>query len=145
MLLGAIRSQTGTSSRVPPGRGYTGELYTPATGLLHLRARDLNPTFGRFLSADTVQPCPEGSHPGSQGFNVYAYVAKTPLPFDKLRASLARPKWLFGRARPDNTQRCCDLRGPRCRWWWGYGCAPSVGMLRGNRLANSPSVGITRS
>lgn len=41
---GAIRSQTGTSSAL----GYTGELYTPDTGLLHLRARDLNPTLGRF-------------------------------------------------------------------------------------------------
>jgi len=64
---GAIRSQTGTASAL----GYTGELYTPATGLLHLRARDLNPTLGRFLSVDTVQP----NAPGSQGFNVYAYVA----------------------------------------------------------------------
>ena len=67
---GAIRSQTGTGSAF----GYTGELYTATTGLLHLRARDLNPTLGRFLSADTVQP----NAPGSQGFNLYAYVANNP-------------------------------------------------------------------
>ncbi|MCB0111321.1 MAG: hypothetical protein KDE53_35605, partial [Caldilineaceae bacterium] len=44
-------------------------LHTPATSLLHLRARDLNPNLGRFLSADPVQPCPKGSQPGSQGYN----------------------------------------------------------------------------
>jgi RHS repeat-associated protein len=68
---GAVRSQSGSSSAL----GYTGELYTAATGLLHLRARDLNPTLGRFLSADTVQP----NAPGSQGFNLYAYVANNPI------------------------------------------------------------------
>ena len=67
---GAIRSQSGTSSNL----GYTGEQYTAATGLLHLRARDLNPTLGRFLSADTVRP----NAPGSQGYNLYAYVANNP-------------------------------------------------------------------
>lgn len=67
---GAVRSQTGAGSAF----GYTGELYTAATGLLHLRARDLNPTLGRFLSADTVQP----NAPGTQGFNLYAYVANNP-------------------------------------------------------------------
>lgn len=54
--------------------GYTGEQYTAATGLLHLRARDLNPTLGRFLSGDTVRP----NAPGSQGYNLYAYVANNP-------------------------------------------------------------------
>jgi RHS repeat-associated protein len=67
---GAIRSQTGA----PSAFGYTGELYTAATGLLHLRARDLNPSLGRFLSADSVQP----NAPGSQGYNLYAYVANNP-------------------------------------------------------------------
>lgn len=67
---GAVRSQTGSGSAL----GYTGELYTAATRLLHLRARDLNPALGRFLSADTVQP----NAPGSQGFNLYAYVANNP-------------------------------------------------------------------
>jgi RHS repeat-associated protein len=67
---GDIRAQSGVASAF----GYTGELYTPATGLLHLRARDLNPALGRFLSVDTVQP----NAPGSQGFNVYSYVASNP-------------------------------------------------------------------
>ncbi|MGA7670852.1 MAG: RHS repeat-associated core domain-containing protein [Nitrolancea sp.] len=34
----------------------------------------LDPTLGRFLSADTVQP----NAPGSQGYNLYAYVANNP-------------------------------------------------------------------
>ena len=67
---GAIRAQSGTTSVL----GYSGEQYTAATGLLHLRARDLNPALGRFLSVDTVRP----NAPGSQGYNVYAYVANNP-------------------------------------------------------------------
>ena len=67
---GGIRSQSGLVSAF----GYSGEQYTPATGLLHLRARDLNPALGRLLSVDTVQP----NAPGSQGFNAYAYVANNP-------------------------------------------------------------------
>ena len=49
-------------------------IHTAATSLLHLRARDLNPGLGRFLSVDTVQP----NAPGTQGFNLYAYVANNP-------------------------------------------------------------------
>jgi hypothetical protein len=37
-----------------------------------------NPALGRFLSADPVQPCPEGSQPGTQGHKLYAYVANNP-------------------------------------------------------------------
>ncbi|MEZ4617268.1 MAG: RHS repeat-associated core domain-containing protein [Caldilineaceae bacterium] len=48
---GAPRTQSGLVSAF----GYSGEQYTPATGLLHLRARDLNPALGRFLSADPGQ------------------------------------------------------------------------------------------
>ena len=54
--------------------GYTGELTDPSTGFVDLRARELDPTLGRFLSADTVQP----NAPGSQGYNLYAYVANNP-------------------------------------------------------------------
>jgi len=72
-VFGAIRSQTGMGSAL----GYTGEWYTATIGLLHLRARDLNPTLGRFLSADPVQP----NAPGSQGYNPYAYVANNPTPW----------------------------------------------------------------
>ncbi len=65
-----MRSQTGTSLAL----GFTGELTDPSTGFVDLRARELDPTLGRFLSADTVQP----NAPGSQGYNLYAYVANNP-------------------------------------------------------------------
>jgi RHS repeat-associated protein len=67
---GAIRSQTGASLPL----GYTGELTDPTTGFLDLRARDLDPSLGRFLSRDTVSP----NAPGSQAYNPYAYVANNP-------------------------------------------------------------------
>ena len=74
---GAVRSQTGTSLAL----GYTGELTDPSTGFVDLRARELDPTLGRFLSADTVQP----NAPGSQGYNLYAYVANNPTTWTDLR------------------------------------------------------------
>lgn len=64
-----MRSQSGTSL----GFGFTGQ-QTDATGLVYLRARELDPKLGRFLSPDTVQP----NAPGSQGYNLYAYVANNP-------------------------------------------------------------------
>lgn len=72
-VFGAYRNQTGATSRF----GFTGEYYAQETGLWHLRARDLNSTTGRFLSADPVQP----NAPGSQGYNPYAYVANNPTPW----------------------------------------------------------------
>jgi RHS repeat-associated protein len=66
---GATRASSGTQSMF----GYTGEP-SDATGLTHLRARDLDPSIGRMLSADTVQP----NAPGTQGYNLYAYVANNP-------------------------------------------------------------------
>ena len=67
---GVVRSQSGSSLAL----GYTSELTDPTTGFIDLRARQLDPTPGRFLSADTVQP----NAPGSQGYNLYAYVANNP-------------------------------------------------------------------
>jgi RHS repeat-associated protein len=67
---GALRSQIGMTSSM----GFTGELFSAATGLLHLRARDLMPALGRFLSVDTVQP----NAPGTMGYNLYAYAANNP-------------------------------------------------------------------
>jgi RHS repeat-associated protein len=67
---GVVRSQTGASLPL----GFTGELTDPTTGFLDLRARDLDPALGRFLSRDTVSP----NAPGSQGYNPYAYVANNP-------------------------------------------------------------------
>ena len=45
------------------------------TGDVYLRARHYDPSTGRFLSADTVQP----NAPGTQGYNRYAYVANNPM------------------------------------------------------------------
>lgn len=73
---GAVRSQTGSSLPL----GYTGELTDPTTGFLDLRARDLDPALGRFLSRDTVSP----NAPGSQGYNPYAYVANNPTTWTDL-------------------------------------------------------------
>ena len=67
---GAIRTSAGAGSTF----GYTGEQFDGETGYTYLRARYLNPALGRFTSADTVQP----SAPGTQGFNLYAYVANNP-------------------------------------------------------------------
>ena len=67
---GTVRSQAGASLPL----GFTGELTDPTTGFLDLRARDLDPALGRFLSRDSVSP----NAPGSQGCNPYAYVANNP-------------------------------------------------------------------
>jgi RHS repeat-associated protein len=67
---GAVRAQTGSTLPL----GFTGELTDPTTGFLDLRARDLDPALGRFLSRDSVSP----NAPGSQGYNPYAYVANNP-------------------------------------------------------------------
>jgi RHS repeat-associated protein len=69
-VFGAIRSQTGTTS----GYGFTGEQRDATTGFTYLRARYLSQVLGRFGSQDTVQP----NAPGTQGWNLYAYVANNP-------------------------------------------------------------------
>ncbi|HEY3212385.1 MAG TPA: RHS repeat-associated core domain-containing protein [Actinomycetota bacterium] len=66
---GTPRTTSGTSSLF----GFTGEP-TDATGLVYLRARSFDPSMGRLLSADTVQP----NANGTQGYNLYAYVANNP-------------------------------------------------------------------
>lgn len=67
---GAVRGSTGTGSIF----GYTGQQFDAETGYTYLLARYLNPSLGRFMSADTVQP----NAPGTQGYNLYAYVANNP-------------------------------------------------------------------
>jgi RHS repeat-associated protein len=69
-VFGAIRSQSGAIS----GFGFTGEQRDATTGFTYLRARYLNPALGRFGSQDTVQP----NAPGTQGYNLYTYVANNP-------------------------------------------------------------------
>lgn len=66
---GTPRTTSGTSSLL----GFTGEP-TDATGLVFLRARSLDPATGRFISSDSVFP----NAPGTQGYNLYAYVANNP-------------------------------------------------------------------
>jgi RHS repeat-associated protein len=66
---GTTRTTSGASSIF----GFTGEL-TDATGLVYLRARTLDPTTGRMLSADSVIP----NAAGTQGYNLYAYAANNP-------------------------------------------------------------------
>jgi RHS repeat-associated protein len=68
-VFGGVRDSSGVGSLF----GFTGEP-TDATGLVHLRARDLDTETGRMLSVDTVQP----NAPGTQGYNLYAYVANNP-------------------------------------------------------------------
>jgi RHS repeat-associated protein len=69
-VFGEVRSSSGVSSLFL----YTGEQYDAETGFTFLRARYHNPAIGRFISADSVQP----NAPGTQGYNVYAYVANNP-------------------------------------------------------------------
>jgi RHS repeat-associated protein len=79
---GVPRNTTGASSLF----GFTGEP-TDASGLVYLRARSLDPTTGRFLSADSVIP----NAPGSQGYNVYAYAANNPTTWADPTGHLVEP------------------------------------------------------
>ena len=53
--------------------GFAGE-QLDTTGLLHLRARQYNPTVGRFTTVDPVQP----GAPGTTGYNLYTYSGNNP-------------------------------------------------------------------
>ncbi len=77
-----MRSQSASSLAL----GYTGQLTDPTTGFIDLRARQLDPTLGRFLSADTVQP----NAPGTQGYNLYAYTANNPTTWTDLERELGQ-------------------------------------------------------
>jgi RHS repeat-associated protein len=66
---GSVRSQSGQQSIF----GFTGQ-QTDSTGLSYLRARYYNSSLGRFISPDSVQPNAQGS----QGYNLYSYVANNP-------------------------------------------------------------------
>ena len=56
--------------------GFAGE-QLDTTGLVHLRARQYNPSVGRFTSVDPVQP----GAPGTTGYNLYTYAANNPTTF----------------------------------------------------------------
>ena len=53
--------------------GFAGE-QLDTTGLVHLRARQYNPSVGRFTTVDPVQP----GAPGTTGYNLYTYAANNP-------------------------------------------------------------------
>jgi RHS repeat-associated protein len=69
-VFGAPRSTSGSSSVF----GFTGQ-QTDATSLVFLRARYLDTGLGRFLAPDGVFP----NAPGTQGYNLYDYVANNPM------------------------------------------------------------------
>lgn len=69
-VYGEVRGSSGVSTLFR----YTGEQLDSETGFTYLRARYLNSPLARFTSVDTVQP----NAPGTQGYNVYAYVAGNP-------------------------------------------------------------------
>jgi RHS repeat-associated protein len=55
-------------------KNYVGERFDPETGLMFLNARYMDPTFGRFISPDSLDPTSEGV-----GTNRYAYAANDPI------------------------------------------------------------------
>ncbi len=67
-VFGGVRAESGA----PSVFGFTGA--QQSGDLVHLNARDLSTSVGRFLSVDPVRP---GS-PGVVGWNPYAYVANNP-------------------------------------------------------------------
>lgn len=92
-VLGSVRhhtdptgSVTGSLSYAPFGElvsgtpatpfGYTGE-WTDPGGHVYLRARVYQPSTGRFLTTDPIQP----NHPGTQGWNQYTYTTNNPVTF----------------------------------------------------------------
>ncbi|MFP4514090.1 MAG: RHS repeat-associated core domain-containing protein, partial [Acidimicrobiales bacterium] len=89
--LGSIRAHTDTSGTATTSIdyqafgeptsgwdsfGYTGGIHDPS-GLIHLRARQLDPDLGRFTTRDPVQP----GAPGTGGYNHYTYTANNPTTY----------------------------------------------------------------
>jgi RHS repeat-associated protein len=69
-VFGATRSASGATSAL----AFTGQQSDAETGFTFLRSRYLDPSVGRFTTADSVQP----NAPGTQGYNLYSYVANNP-------------------------------------------------------------------
>jgi RHS repeat-associated protein len=69
-VFGEVRASSGVSTLFR----FTGEQHDTETGFTYLRARYANPSLGRFVSADSVQP----NAPGTQGYNLYAYAGNNP-------------------------------------------------------------------
>ena len=91
--------------------GFAGE-QLDTTGLLHLRARQYNPTVGRFTTVDPVQP----GAPGTTGYNLYTYAANNPTTFtdptgqavlaetSTINRTVSQPGALLNEYGPDRTR-----------------------------------------
>lgn len=67
----------GTAAPVWPGqRSFVGGTSDPSTGLVHLGAREYDPTLGRFISVD-----PEADYQQPQTLNGYSYANNNPVTF----------------------------------------------------------------
>ncbi|SHL55395.1 RHS repeat-associated core domain-containing protein [Rhodanobacter sp. OK091] len=62
-------------SPAPNGPGYTGHVNDPDTGLVYMQARYYDPSTGRFLSADPIDPTPGNVF----NFSRYDYVNNNPI------------------------------------------------------------------
>ncbi|MBT2143661.1 MULTISPECIES: RHS repeat-associated core domain-containing protein [unclassified Rhodanobacter] len=62
-------------SPAPNGPGYTGHVNDPDTGLVYMQARYYDPTTGRFLSADPINPVTGNLY----NFNRYGYANNNPV------------------------------------------------------------------
>jgi len=71
---GTIRASGATSQAPTNPFGFSGEYRDAVTGLYHLRARQYDPTIGRFLSTDPVGPAIGQPYVGA-----YVYVRNNPL------------------------------------------------------------------
>lgn len=67
----------GTLKSAATTRGFTGHEMLDDLGLVHMNARVYDPTFGVFLSPDSVTQFPSST----QGWNRYSYVGQNPLSF----------------------------------------------------------------
>jgi RHS repeat-associated protein len=79
-MVATVRRQTpfgeprGTAATMPGEKGFVGGTNDPSTSLVHLGAREYDPTTGRFLSVD---PISDPTDP--QQLEGYAYAANTPV------------------------------------------------------------------
>src|SRR5690606_37809779 len=60
----------------PTQRGFVGGTKDPSTGLVHLGAREYDPTTGRFISVDPIADVED-----PQQLNGYAYANNNPISF----------------------------------------------------------------
>lgn len=115
---GATRGQT--TGAWPDDKGFLGKPADTATGLTDLRARQYDPTIGRFISVD---PILDTSDP--QSLNGYSYAGDNPVTYSDPTGTI--------RANPDGTQ---------CRGGWSE-CGP--GDVRSGNSGSSSTSGTGQS